>query len=126
MGKLTIRSLYLYAVSFATLMMIIFGTVNLIMSVVELAYPEPGWGLTKSEIMLDKIRTLPREGGEISEQEMALIEKQAEEQLQREEDNRKFSRVRRVAQAGAMLVVAVPIYLYHWKQVQKKEGEEAR
>ncbi|MHB0857716.1 MAG: hypothetical protein ACYC5M_09110 [Anaerolineae bacterium] len=99
-----IRSVYLYAVSLITLVMIIFATVNLVRSAVELAYPEPRTLLARPE----------PEGGLDAEE----LERQQEFQVQ-------WSRRQSVlglAGSVAMLLVAGPLYLYHWRKIQREAG----
>ncbi|MHB1295293.1 MAG: hypothetical protein ACYC4R_09910 [Anaerolineae bacterium] len=104
----SIRSLYLYVVALITLVMIIFSTVNLLRNVVELAYPEP-----RSEFSMPKTE----EGG-LDAEEVRL---QQEYQLQWSRRNAVLG----IAGNVAMLLLAGPLYLYHWRKIQQEAAESA-
>ena len=101
------RNTYLYLVCLITLIMIIVATVSLAGSVAELLYPEPeprGYAVKPP---------VPVEGGlEIDEEEIAR-----QQEIQRQWSLRRF--VLDLVRNAAMLLLAVPIYAYHWRRIQR-------
>ncbi|MHB1044208.1 MAG: hypothetical protein ACYC0Q_15410 [Eubacteriales bacterium] len=110
-GRWNIRQVYLYLVCFATLMMLIIGSVQLIMSLVDFVYPEqvyiPDAKLRYAEIQKDPGLTKEE------------IDRQVEEERQRSELAMERSRVRRVINSVALIVVSLPVYVYHWRKIQR-------
>lgn len=98
------RSVYLYAVCLITLVMTIFATVNLVRTIVELAYPDPGY-----YTVVAKIAGEP----ELDPDELA---KQNEFEVQR---TRRYS-VLNLVGSGALLLIAVPLYAYHWRKIESE------
>jgi hypothetical protein len=104
--RLTLRNVYLYLVCLITLVVSIFAAVQLVRSVASVAYPDPGgyYGYYG-----------PAEPGgpELSEDEI-----QRQEDLAR--DSQRRQEVLGVVGAGTTLLIAGPLYLYHWRRVQKE------
>ncbi len=99
--RFTLRSLYLYAVCFATLLIIIFAGVNLVRSTVELAYPDP---------MRYVEPVAPAPDG---------VDQQApEERRQAVEDSQRREAVLSLVTSGTLLLIAGPTYVYHWRRIQ--------
>ena len=106
-----IRTIYLYLVCFVTLIMMIIGTVQTVDAIVTLAYPPPLYYPTPEELKMQA----PNQNVPVEVlQERARIEQQRQEQQVR------YERVRFLAGALALLVVALPIYMYHWRKVQEE------
>ncbi len=99
--RLTLRNLYLYLVCLVTLVMSIVGAVNLVRSTVELIYPDPGYYAVGA-----------KEPG-VSEEEQ-----QRREQAARESQRRQA--VLGLVGSGTLLLVAGPLYAYHWRRVQRE------
>lgn len=101
------RNTYLYLVCLITLIMIIVATVSLVGSVAELLYPEPeprGYAVKPP---------VPIEGGyEIDAEEIAR-----QQEIQRQWSLRNF--VLDFVRNVAMLLVAGPLYAYHWRRIQR-------
>ena len=101
--KATLRTAYLYLVCLVTLIMTIFAAVDVVRNVSRLAYPDPGYyGYEVAE----------KAGDETGEEELARQEERARESSRRQA-------VQSIVGSGAMLLVAVPVYLYHWRRVQE-------
>ncbi|MCV2490870.1 hypothetical protein OF117_16060 [Geodermatophilus sp. YIM 151500] len=102
--RLTIRSLYLYLVCLVTLVITIFATVNLVRGVVEVAYPDPGYfGYVA-----------PVEG------EPAPSEAEIRRQEELAERSQRRQAVLGLVGSGTTLLIAAPVYLYHWRRVQSE------
>jgi hypothetical protein len=110
---LNIRTIYLYAVSFATLMMPIFGVVGLVQSVVEFAYPPPVWAPGPADHYYRIRDADPQMSPE-------LIQEQIEHERENQEQMALHGRVTQVARNFALIGVALSIYLYHWRRVQQE------
>jgi len=80
---------------------VIVATVGLVRSTVELLYPDPGYYTEPAKV----------DGEGLSEEE---IEKQREYQ---EASSRRYAVLGLVGNA-AMLLVAGPLYVYHWRKIE--------
>lgn len=104
-----IRHVYLYLVCFATLIMLIVGTVGLINGLVEVIYPNPYLGskITPYDIQQRNSNIPPEE-----------INEQTEEEQRLQEASMKRSTVIRIVNSAALIFVSLPIYIYHWRKVR--------
>ena len=111
--RLTLRNAYLYLVCLITLVVSIFAAVQLVRGVVALAYPDPGaygyYGFPT-----------PVEGGDppISEEEM-----RRQEEIAR--DSQRRNDILGLVGSGATLLIAGPVYLYHWRRIQTERPAQA-
>ena len=117
-GNWDIRRIYLYLVSFATLMMMIIGTVQFLQGVVNLAYPNPQPGPMISEVKMsysDAVKNNPK----LTE---ADIQKQVEEERVQAAKSQRYYEIRAMISSLVMFVVALPVYFYHWRKIQRTEA----
>jgi hypothetical protein len=91
------RSLYLYAVCLITLMVCLFSLVSLIRSGINAVYPDPAY--------VDPYATKPQVNS-------ALIAAQVKDQNQRQA-------IKSMVDAVTTLVIAGPLYVYHWRLARK-------
>jgi hypothetical protein len=91
------RSLYLYAVCLITLMVCLFSLVSLIRSGVNVAYPDPAY--------VDPYATKPQV-------DSVVIAAQVKDQNQRQA-------VKSAIDAVTTLIIAGPLYVYHWRLARK-------
>ena len=104
--RLTLRNLYLYLVCLVTLVISVFAAVNLVRNTVALLYPDPGsYGYYGPEV--------PGEGPGLSEEE-----RQRQEELAR--DSQRRYTVLELVGSGTTLLIAGPLYIYHWRRVQSE------
>ena len=101
--RLTLRNLYLYLVCLVTLVMSIFATVNLVRSTVELLYPDPGYYAYSA----------PAKEPGVSDEEQQRREQSAR-------DSQRRQAVLALVGSGTLLLVAGPVYAYHWRRVQRE------
>jgi hypothetical protein len=101
--RLTLRNLYLYLVCLITLVIAVFAAVQLVRSTVALIYPDPGFYGYYGD---------PGPGGP-SEEEILR-----QEELSR--DSQRRQEVLSLVGAGTTLLIAGPLYLYHWRRVQSE------
>lgn len=100
----SLRNIYLYIVCLITLIMVIVGAAGTVRTIVEFVYPDPGGG------MFYPSKTEPAK----REAELAEFEKQQE--LQRAQSTRQSA----LSLAGnlALVVIAGPLYVYHWRKIE--------
>ena len=104
--RLTLRNAYLYLVCLITLVVSLFAAVQLVRGVVAVAYPDPGaYGHYGYPPPVDPA------GEEIREEELRRQEEIARESQRRNE-------VLGLVGSGATLLIAGPLYLYHWRRIQ--------
>lgn len=101
--RLTLRNLYLYLVCLVTLVMSIFATVNLVRSTVELLYPDPGYYAYSA----------PAKEPGVSDEGQQRREQSAR-------DSQRRQAVLALVGSGTLLLVAGPVYAYHWRRVQRE------
>ncbi len=99
--RLTLRNVYLYLVCLITLVISIFAAVQLVQGVVGIAYPDPGVGYYGDPALDD-------------EEEARLAAQSLDSQRRYE--------VLEVVGAGTTLVIALPLYVYHWRRVQSERA----
>jgi hypothetical protein len=98
---LTLRNLYLYLVCVITLVISIFAAVSVVRNTVELLYPDPGYY-----------------GFEAPAKEPGVT---AEEQQRRQRaavESQRRQAVLGLVSSGTLLLLAGPLYVYHWRRVQ--------
>lgn len=110
-----IRRIYLYLVCFATLIMMIVGTVQIIQSVVDFAMTPP------KEFAPKTVRY--EELSKNTKMTKEEIDKQIKEEEARFEENQRYYRIRRLIENLALIVVASPVYIYHWRKIQRTEAQ---
>lgn len=112
MQRLSIRLLYLYLFSFVGLLITVIGVIRL----VDLGM--------KVFVFQGADRYSYYETGPIKETGETLnSEEQQEfklEQEKRQEEESTRNRQREFSGAVSMIVVGIPLYLYHWKTIQKE------
>ena len=105
----SLRSIYLYIVCLITLIMVIVGAAGTVHAVVEFLYPDPG------------IAFYPYKGESMPEADAA--EREAQEALQRAQSTRQSA----LSLAGnlALVVIAGPLYVYHWRKIEAELDDAA-
>lgn len=113
MKSFSIRLLYLYLFSFVGLLITVIGIIRLVDLGMKVYVFNNADQYTYYEV---KPVIEPGET-EMSEEEKQQTKEQ-EERRQREENRR--TRQREVSGAVSMIIVGIPLYLYHWKTIQKE------
>ncbi|MHB1419444.1 MAG: hypothetical protein ACYCX4_07605 [Bacillota bacterium] len=104
-----IRNIYLYLVAFVTLIMIIVGTAKLIDGIVGIVYLPPN---SPAPII-----SKPPDSTNITDAEWEARQiKDQEANIQRE----RYNGIRNSLTSGALILVALPVYFYHWRKIQKE------
>ena len=106
--RVTVRNLYLYLVCLVTLVVSLFAAVQLVRSTVALLYPDPAgyYGYYGYPV--------PVEDGSTPSPE----EQERQEQLAR--DSQRHQAVLDVVGSATTLLIAGPLYAYHWRRVQSE------
>lgn len=118
-----IRRIYLYLVSFATLMMMVFGTVSAVQGAINLAYPNPVPYYPETPAKYaDVARNDPKLTDAEIKSQIATDKKQAEENRKNALKSDRYNRIMQIINNFALLAVASPVYFYHWKKVQRSEA----
>lgn len=102
--KFNIRLLYLYLFAFVGLLIAIIGSIQL----VDLGLKTYVFKVTRQVYY-----PMPLLEGEVQ-----LSAEELEARNKEEESNR---RKRQMSTSLAMIVVGVPVYLYHWKKIKKEK-----
>ena len=104
----------MYLVSFVTLIMIIIGTVMLIQNAVQWVVPPPDYypGPLETKMRMSNEKADP-----------AVVEEQVKLEQERMKQQRRYQQARDFANSVAFLLVAGPVYLYHWRQIQQESRE---
>lgn len=106
--RFNLRSLYLYLVCLITLVVSLFAAVQLVRSTVSLLYPDPGY-----YGYYGYVEPVEEPGSTISEEE-----RERQEQIAR--DSQRRQSVLDIVSAGTTLLIAGPLYVYHWRRVQSE------
>ncbi|MHB0877193.1 MAG: hypothetical protein ACYC5O_14240 [Anaerolineae bacterium] len=101
----SLRNVYLYVVCLITLVMVIFASVSFVRAVVGLIYPDPGY-----------YNLMPRSIDGTSDYDPADLERA--QQNQRDQSMRQV--VLSLVGNGAMLLLAGPLYVYHWRKIERE------
>lgn len=99
--RFSLRNLYLYLVCLITLVVAIFAAVQFVRSTVSLLYPDPGYYGYFYETPVEDV---------------PQAEQQRQEELAR--DSQRRQSVLDMVSAGTTLLIAGPLYVYHWRRVQ--------
>jgi len=109
-SRWSLRNIYLYVVCLITLIMVIVGAAQAVRSAVELLYPDPV-GAFAGKVPTD-------------EQGEPLY---SEEEWQRQQDAGRESQRRyavlSLASSLAFVVIAGPVYVYHWRKIEIEKAE---
>jgi hypothetical protein len=118
-----IKTIYFYLVCFVALMMVVFSTAD----VINIALKT--WVFTKAD---DNYYSAPAmvcpapivdktASNTVSTQSQAECEKQQIINQEQDIKNRDAQRQRDVVRDISMIVVGIPLFLYHWRIVRKKD-----
>ena len=110
--NLTLRKVFLYIFASVGLVLCIIGTVSLINLGLRT------YVFTKSDYPCynEPMKLAPNDN---SGQTQADLDRQAEQAAKNCEDSRTSEKQRSAANAIAMLIVGVPLYVYHWNTIRK-------
>lgn len=106
---LKLRHIYLYLVSFVSLIMILVGLVYTVQNITDVIFPTNYY-----------YEALPSEkiSGLSPEDKTAYEENQRKIELNRQVESKK-----NVAKSIAVVIVALPTFIYHWRKIEKEKHE---
>lgn len=115
-----IRKTYYYLVCFATLIMLIVGTVQVVQNTLDLAIPDDAYRPSP----MDVYQRYPRPGAEPADAPYTReeLERMAEEESERMERQARRRALRSLIGSLALVLIAAPIYAYHWRKVRADES----
>jgi len=106
--KFSVRLLYLYLFAFVGLLIVVIGSVNLVnLGIKTFIFPEADRYVQYAQPRMEGM-------SEINEEEMA----------RQQETEQKRQRQRELSNSLSMIIVGVPLYLYHWKTIQKESHKK--
>ena len=111
--KWDIRTIYLYLVSFVTLMMVLFGAVNGLQAGFDYFFQPRD---LYAPPLYDKMRGV--EPDPVRAEELARLEQERTERTMR------YNQLQRVFHSLATMGIGLPVYLYHWRKINDKEAKE--
>ncbi len=112
-GGWQIRNIYLYLVSFVTLLILIFGLVAFLGNIADFIFPTDYQGY----ITLMEVEAEFNRGGQNVESLQELDEIR-QGRMDNETSRNQIYRIRRLVSSLATWLVALPFYLYHWKKIK--------
>ncbi len=117
--KVLVREIYFYIVCLIALVIFIAGLIGLSGGIVN--YLKPSTYITKANIM-PGYREQYRD---LSEEEINTM---ADQEIQNSIDNERGFALRSLINNSVMIVIAIPLFIFHWKKAQylwKLEKSEA-
>jgi hypothetical protein len=101
------RNLYLYLVSFVTLMMILGGIIFTVQNITDVVFPTNYF----TEVMpYEKSANLSVEEKEAYDENQKIIQ-----------ENRRMDSKKNVVKSIAVVAVAFPTFVYHWRKIEKEK-----
>jgi len=119
--KELIRTIYLYLFSLVGLVLIVIGMVRLVNLGLRVAVFKNADRVVSYPVYpRSALKELPTEAEieRLSEEEQALFE---EKQIVAEKENVARNRERTASDSLAMIIVGTPLFLYHWRTIQKNK-----
>ena len=113
-----VRQTYYYLVCFATLLMVIIGGVQVVRAGLDLALPDEPY--RPSPLDLQERFMRPRADTTGLGLSRAELEQMAEEEAARQDRANRRRALRRLLANLALILIAAPVYVYHWRQVRKE------
>ncbi|HHY39355.1 MAG TPA: hypothetical protein GX507_10575 [Clostridia bacterium] len=113
-----VRSIYLYAVSFATLLILIFSAASAAEELMSLFYPEAVYSPGPLEIKMRWKEQI--EAGKDQDLTEEMIDQQIEHERSQAQRNAQNQHARRLAKNGALFIVSLPVYISHWRKAQEE------
>lgn len=110
-----IRSTYYYLVCFATLLMIVIGSVQVVRNTMDLVLPPVHYVPSPMDMAM-RYRTGPDDT--TPEYTREELERMAEEEQQRMAAMERRNALRGLLGSLALVFIAAPVYAYHWRQIR--------
>ena len=111
-----VRQTYFYLVCFATLLMVVIGVVQSVRAGLDLALPEEGYRPPLFEMHTQMQARLGQADSTFTREE---LQQMADEEAARQERMARRRALRQLLGNLALVLIAAPLYLYHWRQVRR-------
>lgn len=115
-----VRQTYYYLVCFATLIMMIIGVVRAVENTLDLAMPEEPYRPSVVDVYQRTVRPplSPPDTSEVpfSREELEQIADEEADRMRRQTQRRAL---RNLIGSLALILVAAPVYVYHWRRVRR-------
>ncbi len=111
-----VRNTYFYLVCFATLLMMIIGASQVVFRGLDLILPREPYGPTVSE--LEMRYTRPNDPDAKPQYTREELEQMAREETERNARQQRTNALRGLLGNLALVMIAAPVYLYHWRRVR--------
>jgi len=106
--KWNLQQVYFYLVCFVTLIIVIIGAVNTTRALIEFFIPVENHYYEKPYMERENLAELfPSE----------IVEQEINRQEDINQQNSRNETLKNIFRGISYLIVAVPVYLYHWKQI---------
>ena len=116
MPELNFRNGYFYGVCLICVVLFIFAIVSLGDTIVDIIYPHQ---YIEPDIYLEKELRYEKDFPELSKEEIKeMIKEKNEERKAQEEYNRKRRIVLSLTKSILLLLLVIPIYLFHWNRIE--------
>lgn len=116
-----VRQTYYYLVCFATLIMMIVGVVQVVENGLDLAFPEEPYRPTPIDVY-DRYQRPGMDSGAAVPFTREELDAMAEEEAERMRDQARRRALRNLIGSFTLVIVAAPVYAYHWRRVRSSEG----
>lgn len=115
-----VREFYYYAICFVTLIICIFAVAQLVDTIAEMFYPYPEYAPSKMELyqMKDRVNSDSVD----SETLKQWVKEEQQLRMKREVQSRQHRFAKNLARSLAFLIIAIPLYIYHWRRVRSFEA----
>lgn len=113
MRNWNLRHVYLYLVSFVSLMLVITGMIRGVMACTDFFFPQNYYTPSPADVYSryktpDGKDTLPKE----------VIDQQIAYEAEQSKNSMRTSAIMELKRASAYVIVALPVWLYHWRRIQ--------
>jgi len=113
----SLRNIYLYLVCLITLIMVIVAAVGFVRAIVDIAYPDPGY--------VSYVESIPTDvNGDPVYTEEQWAKYQADQKAATAASTRRYAVLTLVGNV-AMLLIAGPLYVYHWKKIEVEHADKS-
>jgi len=118
MLELNFRNGYFYGVCLICIVLFIFAIVSLGNTIVDIIYPRQFIDLQPS---IQKELRYEKDYPKLSKKEIQqMIKEQNEERKTRDEYNRKRRIILNLSRSILLLLLVIPLYLFHWNKIEGK------
>ena len=115
-----VRRTYYYLVCFATLLMMIIGSVQLVRNTLDLIFPEDYYRMSPMDAH-DRLQRPSGDTGTDNPYTRQEIEEMIEDEAERNERQARRRALRNLLGNIALILIAAPVYVYHWRKVRAVE-----